>query len=404
MTQPAKSGADKGERISLFVFIDAFGWELVKYYPFLDDILMVKAPMDTVFGYSSTCIPSILTGKMPREHGHFAFFTRANGDTPFARYKILARIPRAITRRGRVRARMSKILKPLHGITGYFQLYNMPFEHLHLFDYTEKRDLFQPGGINGGMPTIFDYLRINDIPAHIADWHLTETQNLAAARRAIRNRRIQFAFVYLGAMDSILHNEGKFGDGVPRKIRWYGHEIRRLLDIARQHYREVRLFVFSDHGMTDTTECCPLMQRIEALGLTFGRDYLAIYDSTMARFWFNTPGARDRITDALRGEPRGSILTPEQLAQLGCDFPENHYGEAFFLMNPGILLCPSFMGEKPLAAMHGYDPQHPDSTAAFMSNIPDTPRPRRLDNIFALMRNEADAIPPATATDAAKSP
>ena len=298
MIQPAKSGANKGKRLSLFIFIDAFGWELVKYYLFLDDILVVKAPMDTVFGYSSTCIPSILTGKMPREHGHFAFFTRANGNTPFAHYKILARIPHAIIRRGRVRARMSRILRPLHGITGYFQLYNMPFEYLHLFDYTEKQDLFQPGGINGGIPTIFDYLRINGIPAHIADWHLTETQNLAAARRAIRRRRIQFAFIYLAAMDSILHNEGKFGAGVPRKSRWYGHEIRRLLDIAHRHYREVRLFVFSDHGMTDTTDCCPLMQRIEALGLTFGRDYLAIYDSTMARFWFNTPEARQRITDA----------------------------------------------------------------------------------------------------------
>ena len=48
----------KSDRLSLFVFIDAFGWELVQHYPFLDDLLTVKAPLGTVFGYSSTyCHP-----------------------------------------------------------------------------------------------------------------------------------------------------------------------------------------------------------------------------------------------------------------------------------------------------------------------------------------------------------
>jgi hypothetical protein len=60
-------------------------------------------------------------------------------------------------------------------------------------------------------------------------------------------------------------------------------------------------------------------------------------------------------------------------------------------MNPGVLLCPSFMGEKPLAGMHGYDPRHEASVAAFLSNVRLQPMPKRLDDMYALMLSEATA-------------
>lgn len=388
MNTEKRSGASKGDRLSLFVFIDAFGWELASHYAFLDDLLPVKAPLGTIFGYSSTCIPTILTGKLPREHGHFAFFTRANGSTPFKYYRAFGLLPSSITGRGRVRSYMSKTLKPLHGITGYFQLYNMPFKHLHRFDYTEKRDIFEPGGINDGCPVIFDYLDENGIPYHRSDWHVGEAENFASAERAVEQGNINFAFVYLGGLDAVLHNEGTRGKGVSAKLAWYESHLRRLFELAEGQYHEVRLFVFSDHGMTDTIDICPLMSRIDRLDLRFGKDYLAVYDSTMARFWFNSPRAKDLITAELGKESRGHILTQDELTRWGCDFPGNQYGEMFFLMHPGVLLCPSFMGQKPLAAMHGYSPEDKDSTAAFMTNAPDTAKPERLEDMCELMMDE----------------
>ncbi len=385
-------GTDKqvGKTLSLFVFIDALGWELAKQYSFLDDLLPRRSPLDTIFGYSSTCEPTILTGKMPRDHGHFAFFTRANGRTPFRHYWIFRIIPRFITGRGRVRSYMSKWLKRIHGITGYFQIYNMPFEHLHRFDYTEKRDMFEPGGINGQLPTIFDYLAERQIPIHRSDWRKSEQENLDSAKRALAKGEARFAYVYLASLDADLHNEGKRGESVRKKLHWYEQEIRNLFEIARAEYDDVRLFVYSDHGMTETISTVSLMDRIESLGLRFGKDYLAVYDSTMARFWFEDASARAAITDALEQEPHGHILTQEELAAWGCDFPDNRFGELFFLLDPGHLLCPSFMGEKPLAGMHGYDPGHEDSVAAFMTNVHDATKPERLDDIYALMRHEIE--------------
>lgn len=377
--------------LSLFVFIDALGWELAKEYAFLDDLLPNRGPLGTIFGYSSTCEPTILTGAMPRDHGHFAFFTRARGKTPFRYYWLFRFIPRFVTRRGRVRSFMSKCLKRIHGITGYFQIYNMPFEHLHRFDYTEKHDMFEPGGINGQLPTIFDYLAERQIPIHRSDWRKSEQENLASAQNALNNGQARFAYVYLASLDADLHNEGKSGDSVRKKLEWYEHEVRGLFNTAIARYDDVRLFVYSDHGMTETISTVPLMDRIDSLGLKFGEDYLAVYDSTMARFWFENANARATITAALEQETHGHILSHDELAHWGCDFADNEYGETFFLLDPGRLLCPSFMGEKPLVGMHGYDPDHEDSIAAFMTNVPDITIPKRLDDIYTLMKSEIES-------------
>ena len=59
-------------------------------------------------------------------------------------------------------------------------------------------------------------------------------------------------------------------------------------------------------------------------------------------------------------------------------------------MDPGVLICPSFMGDKPLAGMHGFAPEDAGSTAAFLSNVTLDSMPRRLDDMYRLMRAEVD--------------
>ena len=41
-----------------------------------------------------------------------------------------------------------------------------------------------------------------------------------------------------------------------------------------------------------------------------------------------------------------------------------------FLLDPGVLMVPSFMGSRPLAAMHGYDPAHPGMAALIAASQP----------------------------------
>jgi hypothetical protein len=386
-TSPAEK---PGKHLTLCVFIDALGWEILQRHSFLDDVLVHKQPLDTIFGYSSTCDPTILTGKLPREHGHFAFFAYDPEKSPFRWYRVFSILPRFLMERGRVRAKFSQLMKKVHGFTGYFQLYNMPFKTLHLFNYTEQKNIFERGGINGGQETIFDYLRDRNIPYCRSETYV-EPDCVAEMKAAVTQGEIAFGYLFFGRLDALAHQYGSTGAPVSEHIAWYEKAIREVYDAAMETYDSVHLYVFSDHGMTDIREVCDVMGRINALGLRFGEDYAAAYDSTMARFWFLKPGVREQIEAALQEESRGHIMSDAELEGYGCDFPGNTYGELFFLMNPGVLICPSHMGVKPLAGMHGFAPEHKDSTASLQANVALDPAPRRLEELYTLMRNDVAA-------------
>jgi len=384
------------KQISLFIFIDALGWEILRNRSFLDDVLVVKRPLDTIFGYSSTCDPTILTGQLPREHGHFSFFAYDPQHSPFRGnlfLQLMRLVPKALSSRGRVRNIVNRIVRAQLGYSGYFNLYNMPFRLAKYFDYTEKRDIYQPGGINSGSPTVMDYFRENRIPFSLSDWRQQEESNLNMVKRDLERGEIACAYLYMAAMDAILHTYGKDHAAVDGKMSWYEEQIRRVLETAEASYRSVRLFVFSDHGMTDIIGACDLMKKIDGTGLELMEDYAAVYDSTMARFWFLKSDAEKKIRDVLEGAKEGHIMTAAEMHAYGCDFSDSRYGELFFLLNPGILLVPSHMGERPLAGMHGFAPEHEDSVASFSSScrLEEQQYPKRLDDLYALMAEEGAA-------------
>ena len=379
-----------GKRIYISVFIDAFGWELLERHSFLDDLLVTKAPLQTVLGYSSTCIPTILTGAPPREHGHFAFFRYTPDASPFGHLgRLLGALPAFVEERARVRHWISRGLQAIFGWDGYFQIYNTPFEHLEFLDYSEKRDLYMPFGINGGQKTLFDRLHDKGVPFHVSNWRLSEEANLSRLARALDGADIEFAYLYLAAMDGLLHAEGTGSAQVAVKVAWYERKLRDIVALAHRRYRDVVLSVFSDHGMTDTRETSNLMLRVEALDLRYGLDYAAVYDSTMARFWFMTERARRRIVALLTTEDRGRVLAHSELVELGVDFENHEYGELIFLMDPGVLICPSFMGRQPIAGMHGFHPNDKDSVAMFASSETPPVLPQRLTDLHDVLLDGA---------------
>lgn len=376
-----------GSRVVLAVFVDAFGWKVLSRGPFLDDVLRVKAPLRTLLGYSSTCDPTILTGKLPREHGHFSFYYYDPAHSPFRALAPLRWLPATISDRARFRRLVGAAFARWRGWRGYFQLYNVPFRYLPLFDYSEKNDIYQPGGIVGGVRTFLDDFRARGVLFFLSDWRQPEAENVRRLKAALEEGRIRFAYLILGGLDGVMHRWGPDHDATARKVREYDAWLRDVIATARRRYGDVRLHVFSDHGMTRVTGSSDLMKRVARTGLRFGVDFAAVYDSTMARFWFLRPAARERILEALAEEPRGRILTEQSLRAYGCDFEGHRYGETIFLMDPGIVIHPSFMGRTLLAGMHGYDPDHEDSVAAYASNG-EAASPGGLTDLAGLLRRE----------------
>lgn len=375
-------------KLTICAFIDAYGWKLFQRHGLLDGELKQAGPLDTVLGYSSACDPTILTGLQPEQHGHFSFFYYQPEGSPLSSLRPLKFLPKRLSQSGRVRNLVSRVTARALGYTGYFQLYQVPFRHLDLLGYSEKRDLYLEGGINSGAPTFLDRFRERKVPFHISNWKRDEQTNLKSLKEEVARREIRFAYLYLAEMDGILHHQGTGSESVARKIEWYDQQLRSLLETCRRHYEEVELHLFSDHGMTDVHTTCNLAQRVETSGLKFGRDYVAVYDSTMARFWYLNPESRQIIRQALTQEELGGWVPPAQLKQWGCDFPGSFYGEDFFLMKPGVLICPSFMGAKPVLGMHGYAPDDPDSVALFASTKALKAPPRRLADLHDFILQE----------------
>jgi predicted AlkP superfamily pyrophosphatase or phosphodiesterase len=346
-----------------------------------------------------------LSGRWPDEHHNWCYFIYDPVHSPFAKLRWLRLIPKAITGRRIVRRALTKLVKSRLNFKGYFDLYNIPFEHISMFDFSEKKSPLKPGGMNRG-GNIFDFLEMRHIPYHVSNPAFTETQNLTNLIGEIRKEAIDFAFVYWPDLDGLLHMVGNKSAEVPAKLRVYEQRLEQLLSHANEHYQEVRLYIFSDHGMAIWTELLDLKASIEGLPLKFGKDYVVVYDSTMARFWFPSEGQvpssadaispRDQIIQCLSKVPQGRIVPDSELAQMRALFPDRYFGELIFLVKEGVLIVPSHMGQRPIKAMHGYHPEEPHSYAALLSNRSDIPsEATAIPHVYNLMA--ADAIAANTA-------
>ena len=57
-----------------------------------------------------------------------------------------------------------------------------------------------------------------------------------------------------------------------------------------------------------------------------------------------------------------------------------------YSLEAGTLLNPSHMGNVPLAGMHGYRPDHPDSDSALLASFTPETKIERITDLYSLMR------------------
>ena len=378
------------KKLALYTFIDAFGWEIYQRYGFLNDILPNARKLETTFGFSSAADPSILTGRYPDQHTHWSSFYYDPDNSPFKIFKLLSILPRSIFDRWRVRHWMSKLIAKWFGYTGYFEIYSVPFKYLPYFDYLEKHDYFVPDGILK-TDTIFDYCVENEVPYHCSNWRLSEEENLEIAKNVISDGEIEFMYLYLPKLDAVMHAHGNQAPEVEQKIHWLEDEVKKVLDVARSNYDQVSLYSISDHGMANVTGSVDLISMINKTDLEFGEDYVAMYDSTMARFWILKEEARSKIINVLEDVEQGYIVPKHELQDMHVYFPDHKFGDLFFLMDEGILINPSFMGLKVIPGMHGYHPKAKDSYSFIASNRDIPENINSITDIRTTMETEINA-------------
>ena len=379
------------------LLVDALGWEQVQRCSRLLAALPHRRRVETVLGFSSGALPTLFTGRSSSEHGRWLMYRRAGRvrppagtrpRSPFAGFGLLRLLPPRLRRSWRLGRLLARLVRA-RGVRGYFNLYQVPRPLLAQFDLAERDDIFKPGGLP--CDSLWDTLDRRGVRWRGWDWRTPEEVALNNALACLASGDERFLFVYTAGLDDLLHHEGSSGDGVRDRLDRYATWIAEAAGVAARRGETLWLYLLSDHGMVDVHASLDVMGALARLPLRWPRDYLAFFDSTMARFWWRTPGAREAVRACLDGLRAGRWLDDQTLEREGARFPAREYDEDIFLLDPGVLMVPSFMGSAPVAAMHGYDPAHPDMAAALLSNRPVPESVRRLGDLRAFLEGELEA-------------
>ena len=375
--------------VMVVVLVDALGWTLAERTPGFAPALPERRPLATVLGFSCGALPTAFTGRQSSEHGRWLMYARARGRGVFRGFGAL----RALPARVRASRRMTRLLDRVvtaRGVHGYFNLYEVPREELPEFDLPERDDIFMAGGLP--VDSLWDTLQRRGVAWRGWNWRHPEAGARAEALEELASGRLDLLFLYSAVLDARLHHEGSLGAGVKACVSEWSAWFDAAAAAAVRGGREPWLYLCSDHGMVDVRATVDVMARVAALPWRRGRDYVAFYDSTMARFWWRVPAARDAVMAALAAEPRGRWLTHAELAREGAAFADARFGDDVFLLEPGALMVPSFMGHAPVAAMHGYDPAHPDMAGILAANRPLPADVTHLANLRGFLERELDAV------------
>ena len=383
------------------LLVDALGWDAVEEGasgPWLADLLPHRRPLTTILGFSSGALPALLTGTWPRQNGRWLMYRRAAGPTPLSVARLFAALP------ARVR-RSYKVSRLLHAavarsVRGYFALYDIPWGRLPLLDLPERRDLYAPGAVPGH-PTWFDDWAERRYAVQVWDWRAPEAANADAFLAACERPGADVLFWYTPAQDALRH---RYGNGAPEVLAHLdrlGETLRSAVERLGRQGGAPWVYVFSDHGMSEVTFHADLMAEVDAAvgagGAAAhgeGRDWLAFYDSTVARFWWLQPRARESVRPKIRSRldavGAGSWLSEEECRRYGVDFADRRFGEDIYVLRPGGLIVPSYMGRDAVRGMHGYRPEEPTSRAIFLSNRPAPDDVRHVVDVRAHLLEEWD--------------
>lgn len=376
--------------LGIFVLIDALGWEYLGQEDFLNDVLKYRAPLQTILGFSSGAIPTILTGAPPSVTGHWNLFYYDPDGSPFRWLRSMQFLPQSILDHRVTRKVMKELGRRVLGMGPLFECSVSP-RFLPWFNYVEKKNIYGYRSIAGSQ-SIFDHLRKQRIPHKIYSYHdLNDAEIIDQSIRDVQSCTARFFFLYLSEMDMFLHMNCDDRSKVEQRLRWYGKALRGLYEAAKSVDPDASMTVISDHGMTPIRHHFDLVSKVEELNLQMPQDYLAVYDSTMARFWFFNESARRSVDDCLRRLSCGRFMSDEELRTLGVFFEDRRYGELIFVLNPGWLLTKSdFNGKGWMPkGMHGYDPQDSWSYGIYLSSHRPPVPVRTVADVYSCMRATA---------------
>jgi len=355
--------------VHVFIYLTGPGWHIFKEHGFLAKSCKYQYPVESQLGCSYAALSSILTGKSPEEHGHFSSYYFKESGT------ALETLRRFCTK---VAGRKS----------GYLGKYSVPLRNLNCFIQNNHYATSLVPGRFAPLVSIVDQVYGKKLAHSIVSTNSSSPiQILKAIRYRLKEKSLAFAFIQIDEMDSLLHYYPHDFQRIDKKLQRYEKQIQKIISIGSSKNKDFNLTVLSGHGMTFAPQTINIKKKIDSLNMVYGHDYLAVYDPTMAFFWFKSKSAKSIILNKLNELRHCKVLNAKDKKDFGINFPDHRYGEAIALVEPGFQISPNDVLHKPLPGMHGYDPGHSDSLGACLSTRAISPSPGHIKDFFSIMSN-----------------
>ncbi|TAK33772.1 MAG: hypothetical protein EPO21_11870 [Chloroflexota bacterium] len=379
----------------LLYFCDAFAWRYCQQTDFMMDFWTTCRPLRTLLGYSSGIVPSLLSGKYPRETGVWTEYYRSP--------RPQTRLERALTS-SRLTLAPANIVRLVlfHcamrlGSPAVHQL-RLPLELGHFFKHAPiDYRRFPP--IELPVPTLDQVFKQKGL--RFETRYLKPGRSASSELEYLRSRlpHVDIMFYYDIALDHKGHHVGASASRLKPELDRIAHFFEQAW--ALRESAEWEMLLFSDHGMTDVDTKYDLLHALRDVGL--GKQFLVFVDSTLARFWFSGSEVRETIMARL-GRAPARFLTVAEKEELGIDFEDDRYGQEILVAEEGAVFQPSFITPAfnrhqpfPLRAMHGYLPEFPSSYGIFAYRgsryLAEIPNPMPAVDLFSVITAilEADA-------------
>jgi hypothetical protein len=371
-------------KMHIFIYLDSAGWEILRKHDFLPDVLHFRCQVRSQLGDSVTSLSTALTGQPLNIHKHFGDYYYSPRRSLREMLEIMMHyLPCEKGFQGKT-APLSGLFRMFRGYSGCFDCLHISPGRLRFFDYAGGQDIFAKDGI-APAKSIPDYLHENNIPYMISDWRKSEEENLKDMLERVRRRNVQFCLLFMSGLDKILHHTPADEQKIAESLKHYEKQIKNIIFEVEAYYNKFSISVMSGHGMTARQAVINIKNKIGKLGLGFGKDYIAFYDPTMARFWYLDQEAKSIIVERLRNIPHTHILSEEEMIRYNINFADNMYGETVLLLDPGYQIEPNDHIRHSYPGMHGYAPEHEDSYGIFMSNHQPSPPPLWVGDFYHIM-------------------
>jgi hypothetical protein len=296
--------------------------------PFVFDKLKSKHCVRISSPPSSDSLPTLLTGAYPSEHGYFG--VRLKPNTSRSRItKIIDQIPDILT---------TTTQCMFQALTGSYDLPVIPPKRRRRFQilrthhdkkYKKTENLLQFGGLKSCLGAV---------GIEKCHYLYSRTSNpLQDLINKIGSGKYVFEFVQLYSFDLLqrwnLDSERK----TQAIYAYFDNFVRSLYEKCNNN--KITLLLFSDHGYDQIKGYINLIQRLKKLDLS-EKEYTYFIELSMARFWFFSDRAREKIVRMLQEIPNSRYFLWRDVRPFNISFDDPQYGEIFVMSYPGFIFFP----------------------------------------------------------------